>query len=228
MADGGESDSLLVRVVGLAVLLLAISLVAGCSSLLEGQKTSAAPETDFKDLATRPSPPPPPLSSRSNPRRTVEARPLPSIFYGDNSSAVTNVPAGAADSDSDPPTTGTVTQGVQANAKEGYELNFENTPIATVAKSILGDILGLGYTIDPRVQSSISLSSGRAVARKDLLFALESALRANNIAMLREGTTYRLVPAADAIGSGCYTNRKAPRQATVSASFRCNTSRRRC
>jgi general secretion pathway protein D len=95
-----------------------------------------------------------------------------------------------------------VTPGVQANAKEGYELNFENTPVSTVAKSILGDILGLGYTIDPRVQSAISLSSGRAVPRKDLLFALESALRANNIAMLREGTTYRLVPAPDAVGSG--------------------------
>src|SRR5262249_5881254 len=39
----------------------------------------------------------------------------------------------------------------------GYELNFENTPVTTVAKVILGDILGVGYTIDPRVQGTISL-----------------------------------------------------------------------
>jgi general secretion pathway protein D len=39
----------------------------------------------------------------------------------------------------------------------GYELNFENTPIAMVAKAVLGDILGFGYAVDPRVQGTISL-----------------------------------------------------------------------
>src|SRR6516225_8282499 len=29
-----------------------------------------------------------------------------------------------------------------------YDLNFENTPIATVAKVVLGDILNTGYVID--------------------------------------------------------------------------------
>jgi general secretion pathway protein D len=33
----------------------------------------------------------------------------------------------------------------------GYDLNFENTPVATVAKVVLGDIMNTGYTIDPRV-----------------------------------------------------------------------------
>src|SRR5689334_6478413 len=35
---------------------------------------------------------------------------------------------------------------------EGFELNFENTPVTGVVKVVLGDILGLGYLIDPRVQ----------------------------------------------------------------------------
>ena len=39
-------------------------------------------------------------------------------------------------------------------------MNFENAPVATVAKAILGDILGVGYTIDPRVQATVSLSYG--------------------------------------------------------------------
>src|SRR5229473_2462864 len=60
---------------------------------------------------------------------------------------------------------------------EGYELNFENTPIASVAKVVLGDILATGYTIDPRVMGMISLSSGRPVPKSDLLFVLENALR---------------------------------------------------
>src|SRR5262249_13791094 len=41
---------------------------------------------------------------------------------------------------------------------QGYELNFENAPIASVAKTVLGDILKVGYTVDPRVQGTISLA----------------------------------------------------------------------
>src|SRR3569833_2678157 len=44
-----------------------------------------------------------------------------------------------------------------ATSGGGYALNFENTPIGTVAKVVLGDILGTGYTIDPRVQGTVSL-----------------------------------------------------------------------
>ena len=84
----------------------------------------------------------------------------------------------------------------------GYEMNFENTPIETVAKTILGDILHVGYTIDPRVQGNVTLSSGRPVPRRDVLYVLETALRVSNVALVREGTTYRLVPAVDATGTG--------------------------
>jgi len=90
-----------------------------------------------------------------------------------------------------------------AGGGEGYELNFENTPIAMVAKAVLGDILGLGYAVDPRVQGTISLSSGKAVPKSDLLFVLESVLRMNNIVLVRDGsTTYRLIPLGDATGGG--------------------------
>jgi general secretion pathway protein D len=77
----------------------------------------------------------------------------------------------------------------------GYTLNFENAPISQVAKSVLGDILGVGYVIDPRAQGSISLSSGRPVEKKDMLYVLESALSANNLVMLRSGSGYRIGPA---------------------------------
>ena len=63
----------------------------------------------------------------------------------------------------------------------GYTLNFENAPISQVAKSVLGDVLGLGYVIDPRAQGTISLSSGRPIDKKDMLYVLENALSANNL-----------------------------------------------
>ena len=87
------------------------------------------------------------------------------------------------------------------NGGEGYDFNFENTPVTTVAKVILGDILGAGYTIDPRVQGTVTLTSGRPVPKNDVLYVLESALRTSNVALVRERTGYRLVPAPEAIGS---------------------------
>jgi general secretion pathway protein D len=85
---------------------------------------------------------------------------------------------------------------------QGYELNFENAPIASVAKAVLGDILKIGYTVDPRVQGTISLASGRPVPRADLLFVFETALRLTGVAMVRDTVGYRLIPVSDAVAAG--------------------------
>ena len=99
----------------------------------------------------------------------------------------------------------TVAEPVQPDATangDGYDLNFENAPVATVAKVVLGDILGVGYTIDPRVQGTVTLASGRPVPKSDILFVLENALRLSNVALVHDHAGYRLMPAGDAIGSG--------------------------
>jgi general secretion pathway protein D len=80
----------------------------------------------------------------------------------------------------------------------GYDLNFENAPVATVAKVILGDVLNLGYTIDPRVQGTVTLASVRPVPKADALFVLENALRMSGVALVRDRTGYRLLPAPEA------------------------------
>lgn len=85
---------------------------------------------------------------------------------------------------------------------EGYDLNFDDAPVATVAKVVLGDILNQPFIIDPRVQGNISLSSARAVPKGDLLYVLESALKANSVAMVRDAAGYRLVPLSEASGAG--------------------------
>jgi general secretion pathway protein D len=85
---------------------------------------------------------------------------------------------------------------------DGYELNFESTPVAQVAKVVLGDILGIGYTIDPRVQGSVSLASVRPVPKSDLIFVLETALRTSGVALARDTQGYRLIPLNDAVGAG--------------------------
>ena len=84
----------------------------------------------------------------------------------------------------------------------GYDLNFENTPIATVAKVMIGDILNTGYIIDPRVQGTVSLVSVRPVPKSDIVFVLENALRISGVVLLRDSTGYRLTPRGDAVGAG--------------------------
>ena len=84
----------------------------------------------------------------------------------------------------------------------GYDLNFETAPVATVAKVVLGDILQTGYTIDPRVQGTVSLVSVHPVPKSDIIFVLESALRISGVALIRDTAGYRLTPVGDAVGAG--------------------------
>jgi len=86
---------------------------------------------------------------------------------------------------------------VAAATGDGYTLNFDASPVANVAKVVLGDILSLRYTLDPHAQGAISLSSSRPIPKRDLLFVLESALHANNLAMIREAGGYRIAPIAE-------------------------------
>jgi len=85
---------------------------------------------------------------------------------------------------------------------EGFELNFENTPVTGVAKVVLGDILQVGYLIDPRVQGTVTLASGRPVPKGDLLYVLESALRMSGASLVKDKRGYVIMPANDAIGAG--------------------------
>lgn len=89
-----------------------------------------------------------------------------------------------------------------SDSQGGFALNFENTPVGTVAKVVLGDILNVGYVIDPRAQGTISLSSGRPIAKSDMLFVLENALRVNNLVLVRDAVGYRILPATDGTVGG--------------------------
>ena len=100
------------------------------------------------------------------------------------------------------PVEATVRDPPLADSSGGYSLNFENAQVGTVAKTVLGDILNVGYVIDPRAQGTISLSSGRPIAKRDLLFVLENALRANSLSLLRDPVGYRIAPSTDgSVGS---------------------------
>jgi general secretion pathway protein D len=117
------------------------------------------------------------------PRQSAEVGPSALKRGGDKQAAIYL-------SDGTPPAGAALTERDGVGSGSGYDLNFENAPVATVAKVILGDVLGVGYTIDPRVQGTVTLAS---------VYVLENALRMTNVALVRDrGGGYRLLPANEA------------------------------
>jgi general secretion pathway protein D len=98
-----------------------------------------------------------------------------------------------------------VPNGTLVNGAEGVDINFENADVGTVARSLLGDTLGLSFVVDPRVQGNITLSSNGPIARKDVLPVFESVLRMSNAALVREGNLVKILPVPEATGTGPVT-----------------------
>ena len=95
-----------------------------------------------------------------------------------------------------------VEEGATDRGAEGFDLNFQNAEIGVVSKVLLGDLLKLTYSVDSRVQGTISLSSGRPVAKQHLMALFESALKLVSANLVKEGGLYKVVPMGEALGSG--------------------------
>lgn len=84
---------------------------------------------------------------------------------------------------------------------EGFRLNLVDAPIAAAAKNVLADILGLNYSIDPRVQGSITLQTSAPVSREALVDIFETTLAANGFTIVRNAGMYRIVPLSEALAN---------------------------
>ena len=187
-----------------ALLATAALLLAGCMTPGGEASIAAGPSDLTEQIREVDLTPPAHVAVKSGGVMRSQLGPRAATYSGDGSPVnLDAAPAtGAQRKDADPTPTGALPDATQEKTDKGYEINFENTPIPTVAKAILGDILSLGYTIDPRVQGTVSLSSGRPVPRKDLLFVLENALRMSGVALVRDAQGYRLIPTAEAAAAG--------------------------
>ncbi len=80
-------------------------------------------------------------------------------------------------------------------------LNFEDSDIREVVKTILGEMLGVNYAIDPTVQGKVSLSTSRPVGRDAIIPTLETLLRMNGAVLSQSDGIYSVVPESKAFGS---------------------------
>ena len=164
-----------------ALTALAILSLGGCLQTAFEAPPSKDPPNAYDAIRSADLQPRFPEATRNS--NTGGAEPKPASYYG-------------------APVEALVSAAPEHDGAGGFALNFENTPVATVAKVVLGDILNVGYAIDPRAQGTISLSSGRPIAKGDMLYVLENALRVNNLLLVKDVVGYRILPATEgAIGS---------------------------
>lgn len=84
----------------------------------------------------------------------------------------------------------------------GVSLNLVGASVAEVAKTVLGDILKVNYTVSDKVKANITLSTAQPVAKDDLLKVFESVLRSEGVGISVENGVYRIVPSDQAGGGG--------------------------
>ena len=85
-----------------------------------------------------------------------------------------------------------------AASEDGVTVNLVNATIAQASKTVLGDILGLNYSVNTKLEGKITIQTSTPVSQAELVNLFQSALRANGAAVVRNGTAYQVEPADQA------------------------------
>jgi general secretion pathway protein D len=97
--------------------------------------------------------------------------------------------------------------------QDGITLNLVNTPIPQAAKTVLGDIMGLNYTVADKVTGTITLQTSAPIPRAGLVDAFEVALKASGFSITSSQGFYRVVPSNALSQLGAPVTRKRPADA---------------
>lgn len=82
------------------------------------------------------------------------------------------------------------------DSEEGVTLNLVNVPAAQAAKTILGDILKVRYTVDPKIEGRITIQTLAPVAKAAAMDLFQAALRSNSAAVVSSNGMYRILTIA--------------------------------
>ena len=100
-------------------------------------------------------------------------------------------------------------------------LKLVNVPTSQAAKTILGDILSLDYTVDPSVEGKITIQTPKPVPKATVMTLFEAALRGSNAALTYSGGIYKIVPADQALAGARITiGTAAPPKPALGSSLR--------
>ncbi len=83
---------------------------------------------------------------------------------------------------------------VQVTPGGDVTLNFTDADIHEVVRAVVGDILGLNYSIDSKVQGTVTVRTMRPLPRAAVLPTLGRVLRANGAALIEDDGMVRVTP----------------------------------
>jgi general secretion pathway protein D len=110
-----------------------------------------------------------------------------------------------------------------ANPESGdktYTLNLVGSPVPEAAKAVLGDIFGVNYTIDPKIDAQITVQTSRPLNQAGIAELFQSALRTSGIAIVKSGNVYRIVTADQAAAGAQLTSRPGSSGSLIGSSTR--------
>lgn len=85
-----------------------------------------------------------------------------------------------------------------AGAKD-IVLNFEGADLREVVRLVMGEMLRENYTIDPKVNGTVTIHTSQAVSKAAVPGILETVLRMNGAVMVRENGVYKIGPIGNAL-----------------------------
>ncbi len=92
---------------------------------------------------------------------------------------------------------------------EGVTLDLVNASVAEAARTVLGELLGLPYTVSDKVQGQITLQTVKPMSRAALLEVFQSALNSHDAVIVEDQGFHRVVTRTEALNSGRPVQTKA-------------------
>ncbi|HWQ68360.1 MAG TPA: secretin N-terminal domain-containing protein, partial [Patescibacteria group bacterium] len=83
----------------------------------------------------------------------------------------------------------------QPEAPQYVSLNFDNADLELVLRSI-ADITRINFIIGPGVKANVTMRTTTRVPSSEVMSIMESVLEVNNLAAVKEGSYYKIVPIA--------------------------------
>jgi general secretion pathway protein D len=88
-------------------------------------------------------------------------------------------------------------------------LNLSGVPLQQAAKTILGDMVGVNYVVDPRVDGVVSVQTMQPVTKAGALELFQAALAPIGAVLVQSRGIYRIVPADQSATGAITTGRTA-------------------
>ena len=96
----------------------------------------------------------------------------------------------------------------------GMCLDLASVPLQQAAKTVLGDMIGVNYVVDPRVDGVISVQTTRPVSKAEALEMFQTALTPIGAVLVQSRGTYRIAP-ADQAATGAIVTGNGPSESSV-------------